>query len=112
MDEQSVDYGNWVPKKMLIALFLLTLLFGAATLLLLHTIVRVLLGILAVATLLLLLYMYYSYRVFSANRGFFQKKIRGVVLENMARDGIGNALDIGTGARARSIFISGPVSCP
>ena len=32
MDEQSVDYGNWVPKKMLIALLLLTSLFGAATL--------------------------------------------------------------------------------
>ncbi len=47
MDEQSVDYGNWVPKKMLITLLLLTSLFGAATLLPLHTIARVLLGSLA-----------------------------------------------------------------
>ena len=106
MADQSVDYGNWVPKKMLIALFLLTSLFGAATFLPIHTIVRVLLGILAVATLLLLLYMYYSYRVFSANRGLFQKKIRGVVLENLAWDGKGNALDIGTGAGALAIGVA------
>ena len=106
MDEQSIDYGNWVPKKMLITLLLATLLFGAATFLPLHTIARVLLGILAVVTLLLLLYMSYSYRVFSANDGFFQKKIRNVVLENLAWDGIGNALDIGTGAGALAIGVA------
>jgi SAM-dependent methyltransferase len=106
MDEQSVDYGNWVPKKLLIALLLLTSLFGAATFLPIHTIVRVLLGILAVATLLLLLYMYYSYRVFSANGGFFQKKIRGVVLDTLAWDGKGKALDIGTGAGALAIGVA------
>ena len=50
MDEQSVDYGNWVPKKMLLALFLLTSLFGAATFLPLHTIVRVLPGIFTLET--------------------------------------------------------------
>ena len=86
MTDQSVDYGNWVPKKMLIALLLATLLFGAATFLPLHTIVRVLLGIFAVVSLLLLLYMYYSYRVFSTNDGAFQKKIRDVVLDNLAWD--------------------------
>ena len=69
-----LDYGNWVPKKMLIAFLMLTLLFGGLTFLPVHIIVRVVFGILSVVFLLFLFYFYYSYHVFSVNGGAFRKR--------------------------------------
>jgi len=106
MDDQSVDYGNWVPKKMLILLLMLTSLFGAFSFLPAHIIVRVVFGILSAVFLLFLLYFYYSYHVFGANGGEFQKKILNVVLDKLPWDGQGKALDIGTGAGALTIGVA------
>ncbi len=41
MNNEMLDYANWVPKKMLIAFLMLTLLFGGLTFLPVHIIVRV-----------------------------------------------------------------------
>ncbi|KKK72187.1 hypothetical protein LCGC14_2906390, partial [marine sediment metagenome] len=38
MNNEMSDYGNWVPKKMLIAFLMLTLLFGGLTFLPVHII--------------------------------------------------------------------------
>ena len=69
MNNEMLDYENWVPKKMLIAFLILTLLFGGLTFLPVHIIVRVVFGILSVVFLLFLFYFYYSYHVFSVNGG-------------------------------------------
>ncbi len=106
MDDQSVDYGNWVPKKMLILLLMLTSIFGAFSFLPAYTIVRVVLGILSAVFLLFLLYFYYSYHVFGANGGELQKKILNVVLDKLAWDGQGKVLDIGTGSGALTIGLA------
>lgn len=106
MSNKTVNYGNWVPKKMLIALLMPTLLFGMLSFLPVHIIVRVIFGTLSVIILLLFLYFYYSYHVFGANDGEFQKKILKVVVDKLAWDGQGNALDIGTGAGALAISIA------
>ena len=106
MDDQSTDYGNWVPKKMLILLLVLTLLFGSLSFVPVHIIVRVVFGILSAVFLLFLLYFYYSYHVFGANGGEFQKKILNVVLDKLPWGGQGKALDIGTGSGALTIGVA------
>jgi len=106
MKNETGDYGNWVPKKMLIAFFVLTLLFSVVLFLPVHIIVRFIFGSLAVASLLFFLYFYYSYHVFGANGGAFQKKIINLVVNKLAWDGRGKALDIGTGAGALAISVA------
>ena len=106
MDDQSVDYGNWVPKKMLLLLLVLTLLFGSLSFVPVHIIVRDVFGILSAVFLLFLLYFYCSYHVFGANGGGFQKKILNVVLDKLPWDGQGKALDIGTGSGALTIDVA------
>jgi ubiquinone/menaquinone biosynthesis C-methylase UbiE len=64
------------------------------------------LGILSAVFLLFLLYFYYSYHVFGANGGELQKKILNVVLDKLAWDGQGKALDIGTGSGALTIGLA------
>lgn len=105
-NNEMLDYANWVPKKMLIAFIMLTLLLGGLTFLPVHIIVRVVFGILSIFFLSFFFYFYYSYYVFSANGGAFQKTILSLVVDKLVWDGQGNALDIGTGAGALAIGVA------
>jgi ubiquinone/menaquinone biosynthesis C-methylase UbiE len=106
MTNKKADYGNWVPKRMLVTFLVLTLFFGAASFLTVHIIVRSIFGCLSVVFLLIFLYFYYAHHLFGRNDGAFQKKIIDLVMDKLAWDGQGKALDIGTGAGALAIGIA------
>ena len=105
-NNQMLDYANWVPKKILIAFLILTLLFGDLIFLPVQIIIRVVFGILSILFLSFFFYFYYSHYLFSLNGGAFQKTIRNLVLDKLVWDGQGNTLDIGTGAGALAIGVA------
>ncbi len=106
MSENTPDYGNWVPRKILILLLSLSLIFASVSLFPVHIIIRVILAILAGLLLVCFLYFFYSYHIFSADGGGLQKKIHNIVFDNLPWDGIGKALDIGTGGGALAIGLA------
>lgn len=106
MNNKTPNYGNWVPKKMLILLIVLTLVFVSLSFLPVHVIVQVIFGFLAVVFLLILLYFYWSYHVFGRNGGAFQKEMINLVVDKLPWDGQGNILDIGTGAGPLAISVA------
>ena len=102
------DYGNWVPKKLLVIAAAVALV--AAALLIasvcfawgwLWTTVIALLLCFVVA---LLAYMTLSYRAFSHHGGGFMEKVHRYVAGKLPWNGEGTLLDVGCGAGALTIL--------
>ena len=106
MNLETADYGNWVPKKMLIAFLIITLLFGVVLFLPVHIIIQVIFGVISGSCLIFLLYFSYSYVKFAANDNELQKNIHQIVLDKLPTEGARNALDIGTGSGVLAIGVA------
>ena len=87
----KIDYGNWVPKKLVIIALCLTIVF---------TVVAILLFPLTFDIFCVVCTVFFTslYRAFNDNDGKLQDDIRNIVLEKLQWDGEGKALDIGTGS--------------
>jgi ubiquinone/menaquinone biosynthesis C-methylase UbiE len=96
----NVDYGNWVPKRIIYGLFAGGLLFLLASFLfVLFLIPAVLLFFVAA------LFAYFRYE-FSSGGGNVQNSVWQLVLSHLNWDGDGNALDIGCGNGALTIKLA------
>ena len=102
------DYGNWVPKKLLViaaavALVVAALLIASVCFAWgwLWTTVIALLLCFVVA---LLAYMTLSYRAFSHHGGGFMEKVHRYVADKLPWNGEGTLLDVGCGAGALTIL--------
>jgi len=94
------DYGNWVSKKLIyvpavLAAVFITLAFFSQLFL-----------IVALAFLIITAYFAYAYYEFSPAGGDIQTRIRAFVLDNLAWDGRGEAIDIGCGNGALAIKLA------
>ena len=92
--EKATNYGNWVSNRIIAKPAALALIFAASSVLTLVLLVP--------ATILLLIAAYFAYarHLFSPAGGNVQEKVRNIILENLAWDGNGKALDIGCGSAA------------
>lgn len=106
MSKESVDYGNWVPKKLLYILFSITLILGLFSLVPLLLLINIILWSLTGFFFIFFLIMQYLYYEFSKKNGELQDKMREIVLEMLPWDGKGKALDIGTGSGALTIMLA------
>jgi len=97
MSDKRVNYGNWVPKKMLWILLGVALILVAGSFLPVPFFVQVILWVISGLTFLLFLYMFYLYSQFAKNGGNLQSGLWNCVLDKLSWDGRGKALDIGTG---------------
>ena len=97
MSEESINYGNWVPRNFLYFWFGIFLIFSVLFLILELVIFKIIFGILAGLGFILFAYFTYSYLVFSANNNELQNKLRDLVLNLLPWNGKGRVLDIGTG---------------
>ena len=102
----KADYGNWVPKRILLLLLLIALVFTGIAFSPVPVIARFVVMFVAGPFWLGFLYLGYAYLVFSANGGNLQSRIRGMVLANLPWNGRGKALDIGTGGGALAIRLA------
>ena len=106
MDAQSVNYGNWVPKKMLKISLGISLLLIAVSFFTLPLFVEVILWIIAGLSLLGFFYFLYAYCEFAKNRSDLQNRLWNCVLDRLPWDGQGKALDIGTGSGPLAIMVA------
>jgi len=103
MTEKTADFGNWVPKKMIIALLAFWLICLVIALVPVP-VVRIIFGVLAALGLIGFLYLTYAYHVFSPDGGNLQARLWDIVIDKLPWDGQGKCLDIGTGNGSLAIF--------
>ena len=114
MSEDSIDYGNWVPKKLLFIVLCIAIIFTIVSILLLpllidsiltnksnfsfYFILSLVLWVIAGFSIICTIFFTSLHRAFKTNNGELQDKIRNIVLDKLQWGGEGKALDIGTGS--------------
>jgi len=106
MDDQSTDYGNWVPKKMLWILLGIALILIAGSFLPVPFFVQIILWIVAALFLILFFYLSCAYYLFAKNGNELQHNIHHTMIDKLSWNGEGKALDIGTGSGACAIKVA------
>ena len=106
MDDQSTDYGNWVPKKMLWILLGITLILIAGTFLPVPFFVQIILLIVAALFLILFFYMSCAYYLFAKNGNELQHNIHHAMIDKLSWNGQVKAIDIGTGSGGCAIKVA------
>ena len=100
------NYGNWVPRKMIVVLLILFCISCALSILIDLGIVRGILIAVSVIFGALFVYMSYAYWLFGKNDGDLQKQLCNTLLDRLDWDGRGEALDIGTGSGRVAIYLA------
>lgn len=114
---KEIDYGNWVPKKSLYALWLgfgLTLFLTVLSFAILPAtwpaaavwILRIVFLLLTILCLAMGVIMAKAYRLFSYTGGQVSAKVLDDLIQRVVWDGKGTALDIGCGSGALSIRVA------
>jgi SAM-dependent methyltransferase len=106
------DYGNWVSNKRIAQTFAAAAVFGAAAAALcvlwqgaLAIVLTVLLALIAALALVSAFYFVHSQKLFSDSGGGIQRKILDLLMDRIAWDGKGEALDIGCGSGQFAIML-------
>jgi methylase of polypeptide subunit release factors len=100
MDEEKLDYGNWVPKWVIYGSGLVGLIFSVSTAWLIY------MAIPAVLFLSAATYLAYVRFRFSPSGGNIQNSVCELVISNLDWDGNGEALDIGCGNGVLAIMLA------
>ena len=106
MNNETVDYGNWVPKKMLWILLGIALILVASSFLPVPFFVQIILWIIAAFFLIFLFYLSCAYYLFAKNGNELQHNIHHAMIDKLSWNGEGKALDIGTGSGACAINVA------
>lgn len=104
---KNVNYGNWVPEKMLALCYVAAAVLGIATCVtgpVLHlAILAWILGILAAICVVYGIYMHICHELFAFGKGNMMAKVHQHLVDHLEWDGEGTLLDIGCGAAALTI---------
>ena len=106
MSDKRVNYGNWVPKKMLWILLGVALILAAGSFLPVPFFVEIILWIISAFFLILFFYMSCAYYLFAKNSNELQHNIHYAMIGKLSWNGEGKALDIGTGSGACAVKVA------
>lgn len=95
--ETSLNYGNWIRKKILVILGLCALGMGGLTLIPWGTFYRLVTFSLFIILLISFLFPLYSYIMFSQRGGRIQEKVYNLIISRLEANPKGKVLDIGSG---------------
>jgi len=94
---EDIQYGNWIRKKLLLALGLGALILGILFFLLSNVYLQIVTGLLFVILLISFSFPLYAYYAFSPRGGNLQEKVYALIVNSLGQSTPENALDIGTG---------------
>jgi SAM-dependent methyltransferase len=106
MNRGKPNYGNWIRLRAVIAFLAVGLALAGAALLPTSPLLRIVLIVLAAFPLGMGLYLLYVYAQFAPWGGGFQDKLWNLLLDHLATEGQGRALDIGTGNGALAVRLA------
>ena len=92
-----LNYGNWVPRKMIVVFLSIFCVCCALSVVINIGILRGIFITVSVISGALFIYMGYAYWLLGKSDGGLQKELCNALLDKLEWDGQGKALDIGTG---------------
>ena len=98
--QKAVNYGNWVSTRIILAPTIFAVVCFALAFLSLYLLIPA--GMLSLTAG----YFIYARYLFSSKGGNVQERLHSLVLESLAWDGKGKALDIGCGSAALTIDLA------
>ena len=101
-----LNYGNWVPRKMIVVFLLIFCVCCALSAVINIGILRGIFVTVSVIFGALFIYMGYAYWLLGKDNGGLQKQLCNVLLGKLEWDGQGKALDIGTGSGRVAIYLA------
>ena len=104
--DKKLDYGNWVPKKMLWTSLVIVLILTAGSFLPVPLVIKIIFWVLSGLSLSGFLYFLYAYYKFSSKVSSLQNDLRGLVLDKLSWNGKERAIDIGTGSGPLAITLA------
>jgi len=104
--QQTVNYGNWVPRNLLYFFIGVLLLLLIPTVFPIHFTAKIILWVIAGIWILPSSFMFYLYYFFSTNDNEIQYMMWGLVLKKLLWNGQGKALDVGTGSGGLAIKLA------
>ena len=109
---KNVNYGNWVPEKMLALCYVAAAVLGIAAYVtgpVLHLAIPTwILGILAAICLVYGIYMHICHELFAFGKGNMMAKVHQHLVDHLEWDGEGTLLDIGSACAAAIKKIHAP----
>ncbi len=100
------NYGNWVPRRMIMVLLALFCVFCVLSILINIGIIRGILIAVSVVFGALSVYMVYALWLFGKKDGELQKQLCNALLDRLDWNGRGKVLDIGTGSGRLAIYLA------
>ena len=105
-DVDKLNYGNWVPVKM-VYIFLISFCIACLIAVLVNAFaIKIIFVCISVISGLFLVYMGYAYWLFGKNDGELQKRLCNSLLDKLEWAGRDKALDIGTGSGRVAIYLA------
>lgn len=102
----DADYGNWVPRRMLIGSLIAAVILFVVGLLVGPPVLRGVLFAVAAFMFVFFLYLAYAYYAFARDDYRLPRRFYGLLLDQLPWAGDGRALDIGTGNGAVAIELA------
>jgi SAM-dependent methyltransferase len=106
MDTHSVNFGNWIRKRIVLAFLVTSFIFIGLSAVIPVLLIRVVLWIAAGMTLALFAYLTYVYYQLSDQGGGVQRRLWTLVIDHLHWDHRGQVLDIGTGNGPLAILLA------
>jgi SAM-dependent methyltransferase len=106
MNAQSVNFGNWIRKRIVLAFLLTSLIFIGLSGVIPIPLIRITLWLLAGVMLAIFAYLTYVYYQFSENGGGVQRRLWTLVIDHLHWDHHGQVLDIGAGNGPLAILLA------
>jgi SAM-dependent methyltransferase len=106
MQPEKPSYGNWIRVRAIAIFLIIGLVLMGLVFLPIPLILRLILAALAVFPLGMGFYLMYVYVLFASWGGGYQEKLWTLVLDHLATDGQGKALDVGTGNGALALRLA------
>jgi SAM-dependent methyltransferase len=106
MNAQSVNFGNWIRKRIVLAFLLASLILIGLAVVIPIPLIRIVLWIAAGVMLAIFAYLTYVYYQFSEKGGGVQRRLWTLVIDHLHWDHRGQVLDIGTGNGPLAILLA------
>ncbi len=104
--KHKTNFGNWIPLKIIIIPFILSVTIFCISILVSTVYIRITFSAISIVLFIFSLYFLYAYLLLGRDKGKIQRQFYEALIERLEWDGHGKAIDIGTGNGPVAILLA------